>query len=233
MCYAETLATRWKYDVWGPKSAVRRTFGASHWAQPLSWNRAAMAEGKRRRVFCSSMCDVFEDHPTIAAEREKLWPLIRATPWLDWQILTKRADRIEANLPPGWGAGWDNVWLGVSVENQRMVERAAILAQIPAAVRFVSCEPLLGPVSLAAKAFYRHAQREIPILTHLDWVIVGGESGPDYRPMDLDWAEALRMECAAAKVPFFFKQTDGPAPGSLAGVPPLLNIQQLPLGLAV
>jgi hypothetical protein len=92
------------------------------------------------------MCDNFEGHPTIDAERAKLWPLIRATPWLDWQLLTKRADRIADNLPPDWGKGWPNVWLGVSIENNDYVGRADHLRKIPAAVRFVSYEPALGPL---------------------------------------------------------------------------------------
>ncbi len=86
-CYADTLSSRYGFDVWGPAATTeRRTFGDKHWAEPYRWNKAAGNAGVRRRVFCCSMCDLFEDHPTIDAEREKLWPLIRATPHLDWRL---------------------------------------------------------------------------------------------------------------------------------------------------
>src|SRR5207253_8858666 len=88
-CYAEAWAKRTGHRVWGAHGQ-RRTFGEPHWAEPLAWNAAARRAGERRRVFCASMADVFEDHPALVAERAKLWALIRATPWLDWQLLTKR-----------------------------------------------------------------------------------------------------------------------------------------------
>ena len=131
----------------------------------MTWNREAEANGIRQRVFCSSMCDVFEDHPTIDAEREKLWPLIRATPSLDWQLLTKRADRMADRLPADWGGGYPNVWIGVSIENNDYVDRADRIRDIPAVVRFISYEPALGPLDQLN-------------LSGIDWVIYGGESGP-------------------------------------------------------
>lgn len=193
-CYADDLAARYGHDVWGPGKA-RRTFGAKHWAEPLAWQRKAAAEGVRRRVFCSSMCDNFEDHPTIAAELAKLWPLIRATPDLDWQLLTKRADRIAACLPADWGEGYPNVWLGVSIENADYTWRADRLRAVPAAVRFVSYEPALGPLAQALD------------LSGLDWVIYGGESGPSHRPEDKQWARDMRDACRGAGVAFFHKQS--------------------------
>lgn len=148
-CYADVWAARWGLDLWGANP--RRLFGPKHWAEPLKWQAAAKRDGVRRRVFTSSMADVFEDHPAIDAERPKLWDLIRKTPDLDWQLLTKRANRIAANLPDDWGDGWPNVWLGVSVENQATAdERIPHLLKIPAAVRFLSVEPLLGPVDLSS-----------------------------------------------------------------------------------
>lgn len=206
-CYAETLAKRYGHAVWGPATTTsRRTFGAKHWAEPLRWNAKAAAAGERRRVFCSSMADVFEDHPTIDAERAKLWPLIRATPWLDWQLLTKRPERIAPNLPDDWGAfGYDNVWLGTSIEGQDYLERMAILGEVPATVRFVSCEPLLAPLSL--RSFL-----ELIDIGEEWWVIVGGESGPGCRPMALDWARTLRDECDEFAVHFFLKQLGGSNP---------------------
>jgi protein gp37 len=192
-CYADSLASRYGHDVWGA-GKPRRIFGDKHWAEPLKWHAAAAEEQRRHRVFCSSMCDVFEDHPTIDAERTKLWALIRRTPWLDWQLLTKRPERIADHLPADWGSGYRNVWLGTSIENNDYVFRADILRRIPATVRFISYEPALGPLD--------HLD-----LDGIDWVIVGGESGAKYRLMDHAWARALKLRCESAGVAFFFKQS--------------------------
>lgn len=160
-CYADELAERVGWSVWGP-SQPRRTFKDKHWQEPLKWQKAAEQAGARHKVFCSSMCDNFEDHPTIIAELAKLWPLIRATPNLDWQLLTKRADRIASSLPGDWGAGYPNVWLGVSIENNEWAWRADYLSRIPAVVRFVSYEPALGPLDLTKYFGYNpvHADDE-------------------------------------------------------------------------
>lgn len=199
-CYAATLSTRYGHDVWGPpKTTPRRTFGAHHWNEPVRWNRAAEKAGERRRVFCCSMCDVFEDHRTIDGERAKLWPLVRATPWLDWQLLTKRPERIASQLPDDWGAGYANVWLGTSVESQEYVGRAHALARVPAVVHFISAEPLLGGVSFR-ELFRGLGPKEAW------WLIAGGESGPNARPMHPDWPRALRDECGEFGVGFHFKQ---------------------------
>jgi len=195
-CYADALALRYGHDLWGP-TAVRRTFGAKHWTEPLKWNREAGRTRTSTRVFSSSMCDIGEDHPTIAAERERLWPLIRATPWLDWQLLTKRAQRLAEILPDDWGpTGYPNVWLGVSIENQDYAWRADCLRGLPAAVRFVSYEPALGPLELD--------------LSDIDWVIYGGESGPGFRAMDEQWARDMHRACLEAGSAFFFKQSAAP-----------------------
>lgn len=146
-CCAETLAHRYGHDVWGAKGS-RRTFGAQHWRQPLVWNRKAQAEGRRWRVFCASMADVFEDHPALDDERTKLWELVATTPWLDWQLLTKRPENVARMAP--WGDCWPaNVWLGASAEDQEWATaRLARLVEIPARVRFASCEPLISEVDL-------------------------------------------------------------------------------------
>lgn len=203
-CYADTLSSRYGHDVWGPKKP-RRTFGEKHWAEPLEWERLAAAgkpgvlgPGKPHLVFSSSMCDVFEDHPTIAGEREKLWPLIRATPHLHWQLLTKRADRILECLPEDWGMGYPNVWLGVSISEPRGVWRADCLRRIPAKVLFVSYEPALDAI---------HQDLD---LAGINWVIFGGESGPGYRKMDVQWARDMRDACNRAGVAYFFKQSAAP-----------------------
>jgi protein gp37 len=147
------------------------------------------------RVFCASVCDVFEDHPVAEETRPRLWRLIRETPWLDWQVLTKRADRIAADLPANWP--YQNVWLGVSIENADYVWRADELREIPAAVRFISYEPALGPLDDLD-------------LSGIDWVIYGGESGPGYRQHDLAWPRAMLKKCAEAGAAFFYKLSAAP-----------------------
>ena len=147
-CYADTTATRYGHGQLWRRHGERRTFGEKHWAEPLNWNEKAEAGGPRHRVFCASMADVFEDHPQLPPERDRLWELVSETPWLDWLLLTKRPENVAVMAP--WGTIWpSNVWLGTSVENQRWAEeRIPILLDAAAAIRFVSCEPLLGPVDL-------------------------------------------------------------------------------------
>lgn len=198
-CYAEGIAIHYGHKVWGPASTTgRRTFGPSYWHQPILWNRKARESGHRASVFCSSMADVFEEHSTIAREREKLWLMIEATPWLNWLLLTKRPEHFLTMTP--WSAGqWpDNVWAGTSIGLQsRAEERIPHLLGVPAVVRFLSCEPLLGPLDLT------------PWLIDVQWVICGGESGHHARAFDPAWARSLRDQCQQALVPFFFKQVGG------------------------
>lgn len=191
-CYAEAYDKRLGGALWKP-GAERRTFGGKHWAGPRGWNEAAGRAKRRARVFCASMADVF-DSEGPALERARLWELIRETPNLDWQLLTKRPHNIASMLPSDWGDGWSNVWLGTTVENQEQVGRVRLLSEVPAAVRFLSVEPLLGSVRLGLA------------IQHVRWVIVGGESGPHARPMRADWVRALRDEVVGAGVAFFFKQ---------------------------
>lgn len=131
-------------------------------------------------------------------ERQKLWELIEITPWLNWLLLTKRPQNILMLAP--WGpVHWpDNVWIGTSVENQRRADECIpSLLHVPARVRFLSCEPLLGLLDLT------------PWLPRLQWVICGGESGAQARPMQPAWASSLRDQCVQADVPYFFKQWGG------------------------
>jgi protein gp37 len=207
-CYAETFAKRTGHDVWG-KTGERRFFGDKHWAEPLKWNRQAEAEGRRHRVFCASMADVFEPRDDLLPQRARLFELIGATPMLDWQLLTKRPENACGPgrwlVPPEWieeEQDWPaNVWLGATVEDQQRADlRIPRLAKVPAAVRFLSCEPLLGPVRLGALA------------GSVDWVICGGESGPHHRPLNLDYARDLHDQCKRFGIPFFFKQVGGRTP---------------------
>ena len=204
-CYAETLMDkRYGKVKWGPQGQRVRT-SAANWKKPLKWDREAAAAGKRARVFCASLADVFEDKPDQRDEMDKwrteLFQLIQDTPNLDWLLLTKRPENVMemvGNVP--WYYGLPNVWIGTSVENQEQADkRIPALVSIPAAVRFLSMEPLLGPIDLdlSGSNYGIHG---------IDWVIVGGESGPNARPMHPDWARGIRNQCQEAGVPFFFKQ---------------------------
>jgi protein gp37 len=194
-CYAETFDKRLGGSHWG-KDAPRRVFGDKHWNEPLRWNAAAQKAGAPALVFCASMadwCDV--DAPPGAVER--LHGLWRTTPWLRWQMLTKRPSRIAANLPADWGAGYPNVWLGTTVEDRRHgLPRIQSLRETPTQLRFLSIEPLLEDLGVAF-----HLE-----LAGIDWVIVGGESGHHARPFHLAWARSIHWQCAGAGVAFFMKQ---------------------------
>lgn len=182
-----------------------------------------MLKAARRRVFCASLADVF-DNEVPEQWRRDLFDLIRASPNLDWLLLTKRignAQRLfdDAHMdPPDGGSGYDwpaNVSLGATICNQPEADRDIIkLLQVPARVRFLSMEPLLGPVDLTAVGSSRLGlnaltagwAEQVYAEPRIHWVIVGGESGPKARPMHLDWVRSLRDQCATAGVPFLFKQ---------------------------
>ena len=218
-CYAEALAKRnpAQLGTWGA-GGTRVVASDAYWRQPHAWNRAAVAAGERHRVFCASLADVFEDRPELADPRHRLWSTIVATPHLDWLLLTKRPEAI-ARLVGGWP--WPaNIWLGTTVEDQRRAdERIPVLLDTPAAVRFLSCEPLLGPLDLGRFMGWR-ATADVMLGRHpvafdaaglpraggVDWLIVGGESGPRARPFDLAWARSIRDQGDAAGVPVFIKQ---------------------------
>lgn len=233
-CYAAAQAKRnpSTFGSWEPGGARKRT-SAAYWQQPLRWNREAERTGTRPRVFCASMADVF-DNQVDPAWRQDLWELIHRTPHLDWLLLTKRPQNIASMLPmPGVSLDaamwpWPNVWLGTTVENQAEADRRIPhLLQVPARVRFLSCEPLLGPVDLtridpvifdarinALTGVWHWGTGQRRRESAIHWVICGGESGPGARPMHPDWARSLRDQCAAAGVPFFFKQWGEWAPAA-------------------
>jgi protein gp37 len=208
-CYAETLANRFHEGLWGLGHSFR-FFSDKHWAAPLAWNRKAEAEGVRKRVFCASMADVFEEREELEEHRQRLFALINATPQLDWLLLTKREQAMQDwfaayyDRPAPTGHTTDpplpNLWLGVTIENAHYTYRADILREIPAAVRFISAEPLLGNLFANSRpSFVRPGESKpwpstlVPLdLTGIDWLIAGAESGPKARPMDEEWVRELR-----------------------------------------
>lgn len=202
-CYAETWDARGlqqRESRWGTHAA-RTLTSAGNWRKPIRWNKdaeikAAIGVTERPRVFCASLADVFDNHASILPEwRAALWALIRATEHLDWMLLTKRPGNIAKMLPPDWGSGYPNAWLGCTITSrEEMLRDAPKLARLDAKVRFWSVEPLLGDIG------------DMPRDLMPDLVICGGESGAHARPMHPDWARSLRDQCVAAGVPFFFKQ---------------------------
>jgi protein gp37 len=201
-CYADTWARRFGLELWAEDGA-RRFFGDDHWRKPRSWNRAAGQARVPLKVFCASMADVFEQHAALEAWRERLWSLIDETPWLQWQLLTKRPENVAAMVP--WRDAWpSNVWIGASIENSRFTFRADILRELPAAVRFVSAEPLLASLFENGRRHHRPLE-----LDGIAWVIAGGESGRGARPMNEAWARELRDATRDADIAFFLKQLGG------------------------
>ena len=212
-CYAESWAKRSGRVQWG---GARSRTTAQYWQQPFAWAEKAWAAGRRARVFCASLADVF-DNTVIPEWRADLFRLIRNTPELDWLLLTKRIGNAATMIEQAMrdcGVGenfrpdvpWQNIWLGATVVNQAEADRdIPKLIATPAAVRFLSCEPLLGPIDL--RRLLEDQEHEPSYVgPTLDWVIVGGESGGNARPMHPAWPRDLRDQCAAAGVAFHFKQ---------------------------
>jgi protein gp37 len=218
---ADVTAIAWTHHTWNPIEGCRRVsegcrncymhdqlrrFGrdpsvprrTKTWEQPYRWEQRSRQTGVPELVFTCSLSDWFIEE--MDRWRDDAWEVVRDCPHLIFQILTKRPQRIQDHLPADWGAGYANVWLGVSIESNDYRWRADLLRQVPARVRFISAEPLLGPLPDLD-------------LTGIHWLIVGGESGPHFRPMDLDWARDLRDRAKAAGVAFFFKQSAGLLPG--------------------
>jgi protein gp37 len=182
-CYAKTFAERFRGV---PGHPYEQGFDVKLWPDrlglPLRWK-------KPKLIFVNSMSDLF--HPEVPdCFVEQVFQTMQAADWHTFQLLTKRPERLAAmssDLPFP-----DNLWVGVSVENQRWTSRIEELRKVPAHVRFLSCEPLLGPLGLDLEGIH--------------WVIVGGESGHRARPMKADWVRSIRRQCEQAGVPFFFKQ---------------------------
>jgi len=191
-CYAETFAERWRGV---PDHPYQQGFDLKLWPErldlPLRWRRP-------RRIFVNSMSDLFhEDIPDSFIRA--VFDVMGQADWHTFQVLTKRHERLVELAPT---LTWHpNVWMGVTIENRRFVNRADSLRQIQPAVRFISAEPLLGPLDGLG-------------LTGIDWLIAGGESGSHHRRVRKEWITDLRDRCAAEGVAFFFKQWGGPRPKS-------------------
>ncbi len=252
-CYAQTYGNRFGVE-WGPHGTRRRT-SASNWREPLKWDAAAKRDGVRRRVFCSSLADVFEDRPELVPWREKLFWLIELCDGLDWLLLTKRPKDMVRMAPESWARGWPrHAWAGTSAGCQASVDvRVRDLLAVPSRIHFVSGEPLLEAADLARwmwpthwswDARYRTPEEAIAAGARaekrrqylvsagrrfIDWVIVGAESGPHSRPCSDDWVRAIRDQCRGAGVSCFVKQLS--RPGSRKGV--ITEIEEFPEDLRV
>ena len=236
-CYAaRSTPARTLGVIWGAHEPRRRT-GDANWKSPMQWERRAAEfqaqHGRRRRVFCASLADVF-DNAVPPSWREELFELIRVTPNLDWLLLTKRPQNIvkmvrESGVPAGATRYLPtNAWLGTTAEDQKRANHNVIhllraKKALGARVAFLSVEPMLEAIclwkltegdyeedSLGAEVYPLRGLYAVPDCDwegpKLDWVICGGESGPRARPMRAAWAQDLRDQCAAAGVPFLFKQ---------------------------
>lgn len=227
-CYAEMWSRRNPRfrGHWG-RDKPRYFFGEQHWKQPLRWQRKCEREGTRRRVLVS-LCDPFEclpgRHPDSAQQSLaflRFWQLVKRTPRLDWLVLTKRPENFDhcGYLDIG-GEQLPNLWLGVSVWDQPSADRSIpLLLEVPAAVRWVSAEPLLGPLELkcscGAPLGHHHAcpWNMLGPVPRLHWLVVGCESrgARPGRPLDLGWLQSLTDQCKAGGVPMFAKQAPSPS----------------------
>lgn len=211
-CYAESFSKRVGFKIWG-QDAERRTFGDKHWAEPLRWNAAAAKLGVMHRVFCGSMCDIFENRMDLDTHRLRVFRLVQETPNLLWLFLTKRPQYAVQMLPSEWrGSGnWPrNVMVGVTIENQaRLVERMPYIELLdkmfPGVNIFASCEPLLSALNWE--------RGNSSWLELFSWIVGGGESGHGARPCHPDWARKLRDDCRFRDdmcrpwpLPFLWKQ---------------------------
>jgi protein gp37 len=206
-CYAKDLDERMAgpggKTHWGV-GAPHRTLSNDNWKKPYEWHKQAALEGRRHRVFCGSMMDWADKRGPIH-QRDRLWGVIRTTPFHDWLMLTKRVPNIKHFLPDDWGPGWLNVVMGCTVEDKKygLKRMRQLIEDVPAQRKFLSIEPLLedlGDVDF----------------TGIDWIIVGGESGADARAMDIAWARRIRDQAAEQGISFFFKQMGARSPNGLA-----------------
>lgn len=219
-CYAAEWAKRTGHpELW---EGERRRTTEANWRLPLKWDAESARTGDRQLVFCASLADVF-DNVVPDAWRADLFELIRRTPNLDWLLLTKRIGLAIGMLPDDWNEGYPNVWLGATVVTQNEVDRdVPKLLATPARVRFLSIEPMLGPITLADDE-----ANFLAGLRRINWVICGGESGGHARHLPAYWARDLRNQCATNGTAFFMKQ------GSQANWPNFKDFESFPADLRV
>lgn len=213
-CYAEKWAKRSGSVTWG---GDRRRTSKANWKQPLRWDKEAKEKGIRYKVFCASLADVF-DNQVPDRWRMDLFELIANTTHIDWLILTKRIGNVQKmSTYDGimFDVIMDKVWLGITVCNQSEVIRdVPKLLEIPSKHKFLSIEPMLGPIELERHlgTYFNHytnafQQRKTEECCNgIDWVIVGGETGINARPMFPAWVEWIKNQCLMTKTAFFFKQ---------------------------
>jgi protein gp37 len=204
-CYAERLATLRRWAQWGVHG-TRRIARPERWREVVRWHRAAVRPGVRERVFCASGADVFEERPELDLPRAWLWALVEATPGFDWMLLTKRPEFVPSMVPAAWRTAWPaHAWIGASVgaDELRFLDH---LRAVPARVRFVSCEPLVDPLPRMN-------------LEGVHWLIVGGESGPQHRPMEVAWLADAVAQGDAAGAAIFVKQDCGTRDGQQGRIP--------------
>lgn len=234
-CYAESLNARWGGNNWG-KGNPRKMMSDVQWKKPLNWEKNARETGTITKVFCGSMCDVMDDEAP-ESQRERLWELIDQTPNLTWQILTKRPHRYVKYLPET-GFIHDNVILMATIEKQEFylprmkalnqgkqqlemyndINRRDFALALKPVRTGISYEPALGPLSI----------REYPGLRP-DWLIFGGETGNNPRPMETAWAANIKAECERFGVAFWMKQMSARTPGKAADlIPAELLLRQFP-----
>jgi protein gp37 len=223
-CCACRDATRFKLALWGNHPRERPS--PQYLRQPLRWDRRAAKTGQCEYVLSNYLSDFF-DNQAEPEWRIEHWDLIRRTPNLIWMLLTKRPQNILKMLPPDWGAGgWDNVWLGVSVENMTEAHRRLpILLSVPAVRYFSSAEPLLEALDL--RRWLGRGTGTGITYPGLDLVICGGESGPGWRPMKLAWPRDLRVQCRDEGCAFFMKQIAFDYPRD-EYIPPDLRVREWP-----
>jgi protein gp37 len=223
LCYANAQEHRWGNDFrWGQGKPRTRT-SPKNWLRPVVWNAQSHMSGVKKKVFCGSFCD-WADPSVLEEWRKDLFDLIKNTPMLEWQLLTKRADQLPKLEKLYWPDGpLENVWLGITIEDRkRGEERMPFLLKANAAIKWISIEPQLEYISLYTMGAIDFTPIDIPECednTHaeswfklVDWVVVGGESGnkkekPLAAQFELDWADDILHECKLADVAFFFKQT--------------------------
>jgi len=230
-CYAEKqMAHRLKRVEWGDAGTRQKT-SVPYWGDPFKWNFHAAGAADRPRVFCASLADVFEDRAEVVPWRSELFDVIYQTQNMDWLLLTKRPENVRRFLWEALASDPDitephimeiepfaktfsNVWFGCSVEDQDQAEKRIpelIKLRELSRVLFLSVEPLLGPIDLEM------------YLADIDWVIVGGESGPGSRPCDTEWINSIIIQCRDSGIPVFVKQIGRVALDNHSAVPMFLN----------